>query len=227
MQGVTRSTSRKTATHLISVAILGAALAGCASTRPVAYSGIASSPLLAGNARQESDRIPYRYTTAVDWQKYTAIIVDRVDIYRGADQQFADVSDTDKAELAQYMQNRFAETLKTRFSLASAPAHNTLRLKLTLTGAETTTPFLGPFLHLDLGGNLYNSVQAARGREGAQTGSVMYAVEIFDAQSNRLLQAYVTKQYPHALNIGASFGALTASKTGIDKGAELLLSQLR
>ena len=42
-------------------------------------------------------------------------------------------------------------------------------MKLTLTGAVTTTTFAGAFAHFDLAGNVYNGVQAIRGREGAFT----------------------------------------------------------
>jgi hypothetical protein len=86
---------------------------------------------------------------------------------------------------------------------------------------------LSTFSHLDLAGNLYNGVQAVRGREGMISGSVTYAVEIYDAPSNRLLSAFVTKQYPGAMNIVASFGSLAAAKTGIDKGADVLVDDLR
>jgi hypothetical protein len=74
---------------------------------------------------------------------------------------------------------------------------------------------------------LYNGVQAVRGREGTFTGSVMYAVEIYDAPTNRLLSAFVAKQYPGAFNIGASIGSLAAAKAGIDKGAGALAEDLK
>jgi hypothetical protein len=45
-------------------------------------------------------------------------------------------------------------------------------------------------------------------------------------RSNRLLRAYVAKEYPAAENVLASFGSLGASKTGIDKGATALLKEL-
>lgn len=59
------------------------------------------------------------------------------------------------------------------------------------------------------------------------TGSVNYAVEIHDAESNVLLYAYVAKQYPNAMNVGATFSALEASKVGIRKGADALLAELK
>jgi hypothetical protein len=123
------------------------------------------------------------------------------------------------------MQSQFTDRLKTRFAVVSNPGPGTLRLHLTLTGAKDTTPFLGPFSHLDVGGNVINAAQAIRGKEGTMAGSVNYAVEIYDAPSNRLLSAYVTKQYPNAMNAGATFVALKGSKIGIDKGADALLAQ--
>ncbi|MBV8651186.1 MAG: DUF3313 domain-containing protein [Alphaproteobacteria bacterium] len=125
------------------------------------------------------------------------------------------------------MQAEFAEKLKTRFQLVSEPTPDTLRVRLTLTGASTNTAVLSTFTKVDLAGGLYNGVQAVRGREGALSGSVIYAVEIYDAPTNRLLGAFVTKQYPGAMNILASMGSLAASKTGIEKGAEALVAQLR
>nr|WP_246792298.1 DUF3313 family protein [Rhizobium leguminosarum] len=65
------------------------------------------------------------------------------------------------------------------------------------------------------------------GREGSMTGSVNYAVEIYDAASNRLLSSYVTKQYPNAMNIDASFTAMDASMVGVRKGADALLAELK
>jgi len=95
-----------------------------------------------------------------------------------------------------------------------------------LTGAVKSTPVLSTAMHVDLAGNLYNGVQAVRGGPGLMTGSVMYSVEIYDAQSNQLLDAYVTKQYPNSENVMASFGSLAAAKTGIDKGANALAEAL-
>lgn len=217
--------SSNTVRHALA-ALACAAAAGCAGVQPVAYSGLASSSSLKPNAQDESGRVPYRYSAPADWLRYSRLIIDPVVVYRGADQQFGDLSEQDRTALAAYMQSEFAGKLKTRFALADAPAPDTLRLKLTLTGATTTTPVLGTFTHIDIGGNLYNAVQAVRGREGCFTGAVFYTVELYDASSGRLLDAYVTKQYPNAMNIGATFGSLSAARTGIDKGAAALLAQL-
>lgn len=214
------------ARHLL-LAVVCATVVGCSNVQPVAYSGIASSSFLKLDPEDKSGRAPYRFATQVDWQQYRNAIIDPVVVYRAADNQFGDMSDSDKKALAGYMQSKFEEKLRTRFELANAPDPSMLRVKLTLTGASTTTPFLGPFSRFDLSGGIYNVVQTARGKEDAFTGSVMYAVEIYDASNDKLLSAYVTKQYLNPYNLGASFGALNASKTSIEKGADALVAQLK
>jgi hypothetical protein len=213
--------------RLLLCAALCGALVACGSPEPVAYSGIASSSRMAANTQDDSRRVPYRYSTPVDWQTYGKVIVEPVAIYRGKDNQFGDMDDADKAALANYMYIQFAEKLRNRFALATEPAPDTLRVKLTLTGAATNTPVLATLSRFDLAGGLYNSVQAVRGGEGTLTGSVTYVAEIYDASTNRLLNAFVTKQYPSPLNIGASMGSLAAAKVGIEKGGDALVASLK
>ncbi|MCQ4158811.1 DUF3313 domain-containing protein [Roseomonas sp. GC11] len=205
----------------------GLSLAACTSPDPVAYAGLDSAPRLQPNRGEDAAHVPFRYSGSVSWRNYAQVILEPVQIYRGADAQFGDISEADRQALAAEMQRRFAARLGERFTLAQFPAPGTLRIRLTLTGAATNTPVLGTLSRFDLAGGLYNGVQAVRGREGVLTGSVSYAVEIHDASSNQLLEAFVAKQYPNPYNLGASMGALAAARTGIDKGAEALLEHLR
>jgi|AraplaMF_Col_mMF_1032025.scaffolds.fasta_scaffold00054_95 hypothetical protein len=203
------------------------ALSGCGSTEPVRYSQVAATTYLAPNDGDDAATVPYRYAAPVDWRGYSKAILDPVVIYQGPDQQFGSLSEEDKQKLAQYMQAHFAERLKQRFSLTNATGPATLRVRLTLTGAETSTAVLSTLSRFDIAGGIYNGVQAARGGEGILTGSVSYVVEIFDAQTSKLLGAYITKQYPGPYNLGATMGALSASEVGIDKGADALMEQLK
>jgi len=210
-----------------SILALLVALAGCGSPKPVAYNGIPSSSYLRPDTTDESGHTPYSYSTSANWRTYHNVILDHVAVYQGTDHQFGDMPEYDKTALASYMQTQFSEKLATKFRVTNDPGPNTLRIKLTLTGAVKTTPVLGPFSRFDMLGLLYNGVQSVRGGEGTFTGSVIYAVEIYDAPTAQLLSAYITKQYPNSMNIGASFGALEAAKTGIEKGAEMMVEQLR
>ncbi|MCP3726802.1 DUF3313 domain-containing protein [Paraburkholderia sp. CNPSo 3272] len=202
-------------------------LSACAGVQPVAYNSLASSSQLEENRDHDAAQMPFRYAAPVLWSRYSQVIVDPVAVYQGADNQFGDLSDSDKDVLSAYMHKTFADTLSKRFDLATQPSPATLRVKLTLTGAEKTTAVIGQAMHFDIAGNLYNGVQAIRGGKGAFSGSVSYAVEVYDSASGRLLRAYVTKQYPNAMNLPAAFGSLSAAETGIDKGADALVEQLR
>lgn len=210
-----------------SLLFVSLALAGCAGTQPPRYAGLSSSEQLRPNTGDDAYRQPWRTAGRVDWKKYSEVILDPVIVYQGADNQFGDLSQADRQELADYLYQRCHAVLKTRFSPVQRQSPHALRIKLTLTGAETTTPVLGTFTKFDLAGGPYNIVQSIRGREGLMNGTVSYAVEVYQADNNQLLKAWVTKQYPNAMNIGASFGALAAAKVGIDKGADELLTSLK
>lgn len=216
--------SRAACSTLIALAFL---VSGCSSNQPVRYAGIGSASQLTANSGENADRVPYRYAPQVDWRKYHRIIIDPVIIYQGADNQFGDMKSTDRRQLAAYMQKKFAEALRPRFQDATAPSPDALRLKLTLTGADTTPQVVGTVTKFDLAGGPYNIVQSIRGGQGMFSGSVNYAVEIYDASTNQLLHAYVAKGYPNAMNVSASVGSLSAAEVGIDKGAEELAGILK
>ena len=217
---------RSIAARGLGTLVLCVSMGGCASVAPVPYSELASSAYMAPDKSDASGRVPYRYSTPVDWRAYDKVILDPVVVYRGRDHQFGDMSDRDKATLAAYMQNCFADRLRGRFALVRERGPNTLRVRLTLTGAVANTPVLGTLSRFDMAGAIYNGVQAARDGEGTMTGSVIYGVEIFDAPTARLLSAYVTKQYPAAYDIKATAGALAAATAGLDKGADALMAQM-
>lgn len=211
---------------LILTAII--ATVGCSSTSPVKYAGIEATSRMLPNTADDSARIPFRYAAPVDWSKYRSITIEPVEIYGGSDAQFNDLPQEDRRNLADYMQKKFAEVLAEKFtvntSAGNAPA---LLLKLTLAGADTTPQFVGTITKFDLAGGPYNIVQSLRGGRGLMSGYVNYAVEVKDAANGELLLAYVAEQYPNAMNVGATFGSMSAAETGVDKGAEQLLERLR
>jgi hypothetical protein len=182
----------RTAAGILLMLVLCEIVSGCASVAPVAYSEVASSAYLAPNPSDSSGRVPYRYAAPVEWRLYDKVTLDPVVVYRGRDNQFGEMSERDKAALAAYMRTRFQETLSTRFTVTNSRAPNTLRVRLTLTGAVANTPVLGTLSRFDLAGAVYNGVQTARDGEGSMTGSVIYVVEVFDAPSGRLLSAFLS-----------------------------------
>lgn len=187
---------------------IGLALASCASPNPVPYSGLASTDYMRPAGPDGDAHIPYLYETTVDWRFYREVILDPISLYGGPDGQFGELTQAERISLADYMHQHFSRELSKRFRSTNQPGPNTLRIKLTLTGASTTTPVLGPLSRFDIAGGLYNGVQSFRGGEGTMTGSVIYAAEIYDASNLHLLKAFIAKQYPNSHNIGATFGVI-------------------
>ncbi len=206
----------------------GLTLTACAGPQPAPYHDLAAAPYLKPNPNDNSGKIPFLFSENVDWSTYRSVLIEPVTIYDGPDHQFGKMPMQDRTALAQYMQMHFTEALAKRFNLVQTPGPDTLQIKLVLTGASTSTPVLSTFSRIDLGpGSIYNGVQAIRGQEGILTGWVMYAAEISDGGTGKLLEAYESKQYPNAFDIPATFGSLAAARTGIDKGAQTLAEQLK
>jgi len=200
-------------------------LAACGTT-PVAYTGIDSAALLQTDPRGGDD-VKFVYA-APDFglAHYTRMIVEPVVIYDGPDQQFGSLSIADRTRVADYMRDEFATAAEKRFKVADAAGPDTLRLKVTLTGVETNVPVLSTVTKLAPAPTLLNLIQTARGKEGTFAGSVSFEVQVYDSTTNRLLEAYVSKQYPFAENIVASLGTLAATRAGVRNGAEALIPEL-
>jgi hypothetical protein len=213
--------------YRVATLALCAAVAACSTLQPVPYSGVAAASKLRMNQRDTTGRMPYEYKADISWTKYSAVIVDPVVIYNGIDHQFERISEEDKENLAKYMQAEFTDKLSRRFRGSVVPGNETLRVKLTLTGAKANTNVLNTVMHFDLLGGPYNAVQAVRDKEGMMSGSVSFAVEIYDSSTNALLGAYVAKQYPNAWNLPAGMGSMAAAEVGVQKGAEQLVAYLR
>jgi hypothetical protein len=120
--------------------IIASALSGCASSAPVAYEGLSSAAQL---QPLKDDDAPFQYRSpAADLRNYSKILIDPVTIYAGRDAQFGPVSQEDREIIADYMQQKFAEVLRSKDQIVATPESGALRLHLTLTGIETSTPVL-------------------------------------------------------------------------------------
>jgi hypothetical protein len=203
-------------------------MAGCATTTPVQYRNLDSSAQLTVNPQNQNKHVPLYYSSPdAQLGRYTEVMLDTVTIYGGEDQQFGRLNAAERQQLADYMQMQFSQALGQKYVLTSVAGPNTLRIHLTLTGASASVPVLSTVKQIVPVGAVLGTLKSAADRPSRTLGSVTYAVEIYDGQSNQLLRAFVAKQYPAAENISASIGALSAAETGIRKGAGALLAQLQ
>ncbi|WP_315767558.1 MULTISPECIES: DUF3313 domain-containing protein [unclassified Bradyrhizobium] len=209
--------------------LLGAALlAGCASTAPVKYQGLAATSAMSANTSTDSNHVPFSYAMpGTNWASYSGFVLERVAIYTGTDSQFGDLSDADKHELATYMHEQFSTALSKRLTPVTASAPGVLRIRLTLTGVETSQQVISTATKLVPAGAVLNTIATVGDKQAAFSGSVTYVVEIYDASSRKLLRSFVSKQYPLAIDVLATIGPLEATRSGIRRGADALSNQLK
>lgn len=198
-------------------------LVACATTPPPTQA-LSSSALL----RPTSDKTrPYAYRRPdANLAAYSRVIVPPTEIYAGQDAQFNKVSAADRQALAVYMHQEFSQALGRRLQLVGQPGPGTLRARLTLTGAEASTPVLSTVSHVLPVGLVVNAGAQATGGRGTFSGWVSYAVEIEDAQTGTLLYAHVASRSANALDITANFGPLDAAKAGVRSAADQLGKEL-
>lgn len=204
--------------------MLALSVAGCAnSPAPNKYQQLASSAYLTQTSAGEARHVPYSYDApSGTFARYRAIRLLPVTLYTGADQQFGSLSETDKAQLSAFADEQFRAALARHGILAGAGDKNAVELKITLTGAQTNVPVLATATKLTPAGFALNTVNAVADNEGRFTGVIIYAVEFRDGQSQKILWAFITKQYPNAMNLAATLGPLDAAKEGLKEGADKL-----
>lgn len=158
--------------------------------------------------------------------RYTALQIQPTVVYRGTDAQFEDIPQPDRIRFAQLMTDALREELARSFRLVQAPAANTLRLRMTLVGARKTTGGVGTVSSVMPLGLVTNVVKSATGKKGTFSGSVLFAIEIFDSRSGELLAAVVRREAPDALDIKATVSTTDTVKAVADNIAKKLRQRL-
>lgn len=208
---------------VLSLAVIGI-LAGCTSD-PTKYQGLKSTPVL---SLQKSGENKFQYVADdVDFSSYKYAIVDPVEIYQQSDGQFGGTSSDDRTYIAKYIDKVLPTAVKKQYNLVQQPGPGTLRFHVTLTGLQKSIPVLSTISHVSSFGLVTNGLMQAAGQNGTAYGAVYYAVEIYDAQTSKLLYAHVTVQTPDALDPTVSFGYLDAAREGVRIGAHHLMQKLQ
>nr|WP_246374495.1 DUF3313 domain-containing protein [Gluconacetobacter tumulicola] len=210
---------------LIAFCALGGSviLVGCTED-PRKYQNLQSSPQL---SLQKGNEFKYQYVASdADFSKYKSAMVDPVEIYNGPDAQFGSTSKNDRIYMAKYINKAFPKEIGKKYTLVHSPDSITLRFHITLTGVKKSIPVLSTISHMSSAGLVTNAAMQAAGQNGTAYGAVYYAVEVYDAQTSRLLYAHVTVQTPDALDPTVSFGYLDAAREGVRIGAHHLVQKL-
>lgn len=135
---------------------------------------------------------------------YRQIIVEPTRVYDGPDAQFNDVDRPARQRYANIVTSRVRTELASR--VAARPGAGIARLRLTLLGMDDTEGGLATATRVTPLGIASNAVRSVTGREGRLTGSMLFALELFDSRSGELLAAVVRRRAPDALDIPATLG---------------------
>ena len=124
------------------------------------------------------------------------------------------------AELTAYVDERLRQSLAKSFEIVDTPAHDVLRIRFSIVGAEPTKKaqmvmMVPPFA-------MVNMVSP----KGAFTGSVTLAGEFFDGSEQEASAAFVAYGSRPGVDASVAFRRWDAAKKVIDNVAERLASDL-
>jgi len=136
--------------------------------------------------------------------KYRTVIVDPTAVYQGADAQFDGIDSADRYKAASVITEDLRKELAKTFPSPARPQADTLRLKVTILGATKTKGGIATATRVTPIGFGLSAVKSALGKPGTFTGSVLFAVELYDAKTNELLLAAVRRRTPDPLDVPAT-----------------------
>jgi hypothetical protein len=146
------------------------------------------------------------------FSKYRTVIVAPTKVYQGPDAQFEGIDPAERAKYASLITDELRSELAKSFPAPAKAQADTLRIQVTLLGGETTKGGIATATRVTPLGFGLSAVKSALGKQGTLTGSVLYAVEAFDAQTNELLLAAVRRRTPDPLDVPATLSTTDTVK---------------
>ena len=192
------------ATGALGAALLLGASPTVAQTKDHAPVGLQSSSKMAQD-KAGSESWTYAQPREV-FSKYRTLIVDNTAVYNGPDAQFDGIDAADRTKFASMVTNELRSELAKSFPNPPRVQVDTLRLKVTLLGAEKTKGGVATATRVTPMGFGLSALKSALGKGGSFTGSVLLAVELYDARTNELLLAGVRRRHPDPLDVPATLG---------------------
>jgi Protein of unknown function (DUF3313) len=159
----------------------------------------------------------------VDLKKYTRFILEPPKVYRGEGASYpTNLSQQDLEEIAQGFLDETRKALEPEYPVVTEPGPDVARLRFTLIGVEQTVPYASTVTRLIPVGAAINMVSSATGGGGTLTGSVTYAIEAFDSESDKVVAAAVRRLTPGAFDLSSTLGTKeTALAVARDAAAKL------
>ena len=195
---------RRLAAGALGAALLIGASPALAQTEDHAPVGLKSSSKMEQD-KAGSESWTYAQPREV-FGKYRTLIVDNAAVYNGPDAQFDGIDPADRAKFAAIVTDALRSELAKSFPNPARTQADTLRLKVTLLGAEKTKGGVATATRVTPMGFGLSALKSAMGKNGSFTGSVLFAVELYDARTNELLLGAVRRRHPDPLDVPATLG---------------------
>ena len=186
---------------LPAITLIGAPPAA-AQTKDHAPVSLPSAGLMAQD-KPGTESWTYAQPTTV-FTKYRTVIVDPTTVYQGPDAQFDGVDPADRNQYAATITAELRQEIAKTFPAPSRPQADTLRLRVTILGATKTKGGIATATRVTPVGFGLSALKSALGKGGSFTGSILYAVELYDARTNELLLAAVRRRTPDPLDVPAT-----------------------
>lgn len=144
--------------------------------------------------------------------KYRTVMVADTKVYQGPDAQFEGIEPADRTKFAAIVTDELRSEIAKSFPAPAKAQDDTLRIQVTLLGGEKTKGGVATATRVTPIGLGLSAVKSALGKPGTLTGSLLYAVEVYDAKTNELLLAAVRRRTPDPLDVPATLSTTDTVK---------------
>jgi Protein of unknown function (DUF3313). len=141
---------------------------------------------------------------ASEFRKYRTVMIPAAVVYQGPDAQFQGITPADRAKFADMITQELRREMAKSFPAPAKAQADTLRLQITILGATKTTGGLATATRVTGLGFATSALKSVLGKPGSLTGSVLFAVELYDARTNELMLAAVRRRTPDPLDVPAT-----------------------
>jgi hypothetical protein len=152
-------------------------------------------------------------------QSYRNVMIEPTVVYTGPDAQFQGVTPAERQRYAAILTDKLRGAMARGPTVVTRAGPGTARIRLTLIGMTETTAVAATASRVTVFGFATTAMRSVTGRQGAMTGSMLIAIEIFDGATGQLQAAAVRRRAPDALDIPATLSnQQTVEAIGRDLG---------
>lgn len=163
------------------------------------------------------------WSPGANWAAYDKVQVDPVTIWLGEDSAADDVPKEDLQRLADLFHAKLVEKLSEDYELAAAAGPGVLRVRVALTDAEASNPFLDTISTYIPQAYVVSAVLTLPADTAAFVGEASFEAQLRDAASGELLGAAVGRQ----AGTKYVFAGTTSSWGDVERAIDVWTTQLR